>query len=192
MILALPLYFVKNVLHWSVKSSITPEPAVHVLHQHAGTTSRVHSAPKYSNRVLNTANSSWELHLVVSKIQGGSSSFCWVVVTKIEKNKGQLQFLEQSMFTQVRQEQRKTCTEHLQQESSGGSGEAPPAPGRQIFRFILAHFPQTPWVWKDQKEGYVMVVWAAPSFSIWFSTKMSPKVNTPTMCVLRDSKKRKK
>lgn len=38
----------------------------------------------------------------------------------------------------------------------------------------------------------VMVVWAAPNFSIWFSTKMSPKVNTPTMCVLKDSKKRKK
>lgn len=62
------------------------------------------------------------------------------------------------MFTQVRWEQRKTCTEHLQEESRGGSGEAPPAPGGQILRFILSHFPQSPRVLTDQKEGYVMVV----------------------------------
>lgn len=146
-----------------------------------GAASRAHSAPKYSNRVFNTANSSWELQF--RETAHPSAGLSW-------QTKGQLQFLEQSMFTQVQGEQRKTCTEHLQEESRGGSGEALPAP-RDEYSDSFLHILVTSSL-ERPKEGYVMVVWAAPSFSMWFSTKMSPKVNTPTMCVLKDSKKRKK
>lgn len=154
--------------------------------------SRANSAPKYSNRVLSTANSSWELHLVLSKIQGGSSSFCWVFVTKIEKDKGSavvsgaIHVHTGTMGTE----------ENLHWAFTGGEqwgirrgSTSSQRTNTQIHSFTFSSVTR---VLTDQKEGYVMVVWAAPSFSIWFSTKMSPKVNTPTMCVLKDSKKRKK
>lgn len=77
-----------------------------------------HTAPKYSNSFQHSKQQ------LRAPIQGDSSSFSWVVMT----NKGSATVSGAIHAHTGTREQRKTCTEHLQEESSGGSGEALSAP----------------------------------------------------------------
>ena len=46
--------------------------------------------------------------------------------------------------------------------------------------------------WVLSVKGYVTVVCSVPSLSLWWRTKMRPKEKTPTMWIVRESRKRKK